>query len=312
MARPEGATGGAFRALVPEKLLSRCTFSPPATPLACAVSGGADSLALLALAIAAGCDVTAVHVDHGLRAGSAAEADVVADAAARLGARFRAVRVEVAPGPNLEARARAARLGALPTGSATGHTMDDQAETVFVNLLRGAGLDGMAGMRPGPAHPLLGLRRSETHALCAGLGLEPVQDPSNADRRFVRNRIRHELLPLASSLAGRDLVPVLARQAALLADEAGLLDALAAEIDPTDAAALSAAPAPLARRATRRWLRGSAPHPPDLATVERVLAVARGQMRATDVGPGVRVRRARGSLSSAPIAPGASGSVGAR
>ncbi len=134
--------------------------------------------------------------------------------------------------------------------------MDDQAETVFVNLLRGAGLDGLAGMRAGPVHPLLGIRRWQTHALCDALGLEPVQDPTNDDRRFVRNRVRHELLPLACAIAGRDLVPVLARQAALLADEADLLEELAAGIDPTDAAALARRPRPLARRATRRWLRG--------------------------------------------------------
>jgi tRNA(Ile)-lysidine synthase len=260
-------------------------------------------LALLALARAAGCAVTAVHVDHGLRPGSATEADVVAEAADRLGAAFRSVRVEVGAGPNLEARARAARRAVLPPGSATGHTMDDQAETVLVNLLRGAGLDGLAGMRSGPVHPLLGVRRWETHGLCAALGLEVVADPSNEDRRFVRNRVRHELLPLASAIAGRDLVPVLARQAALLADEAGLLDDLAVAIDPADAEALRSAPVPLSRRATRRWLQGPGPYPPDLAAVERVLAVARGQMNATDVAPGVRVRRSRGALSSAPIVP---------
>ncbi|HET6664660.1 MAG TPA: ATP-binding protein, partial [Acidimicrobiales bacterium] len=70
-------------------LLARCTFPPPGTPIACAVSGGPDSLALLALACSAGCDVTAVHVDHGLRPGSDGEARVVAAAAARLGAAFR-------------------------------------------------------------------------------------------------------------------------------------------------------------------------------------------------------------------------------
>jgi len=307
-----GDTPGAARPVSVDTLLERCTFAPAGTPLCCAVSGGPDSVALLALAVAAGCEVTAVHVDHGLRAGSEAEADLVARAAATVGARFSGVRVHVAAGPNLEARARAARLSVLPPGSATGHTMDDQAETVLVNLLRGAGLDGLAGMRPGPAHPLLAIRRADTHALCETLGFEPVQDPSNADPRFVRNRVRHELLPLASSLAGRDLVPVLARQAAVLADEAGLLDALAAEIDAGDASELATAPPPLARRAARRWLRAGSPHPPDLAAVERVLAVARGQLGATDVAPGIRVRRSRGALSSAPIGPGASGSVGAR
>jgi tRNA(Ile)-lysidine synthase len=303
MASPEGAL---------DLLLDDCRFPSPGTPLFCAVSGGPDSLALLALAVAAGCVVIAVHVDHGLRAGSANEAEVVAAAAARLGAGFRGEAVEVGPGPNLEARARTARRGALPRGTATGHTMDDQAETVLVNLLRGAGLDGLAGMRPGPEHPLLGIRRSQTHALCEELGLDPVHDPSNTDRRFVRNRVRHELLPLASAIAGRDLVPVLARQAGLLADEARLLDVLALGIDPSDAKVLAAAPAPLARRATRRWLRGPAPHPPDLAAVERVLAVARGQLGATDVAPGTRVRRSRGTLSSEPIRPEASGSVGGR
>jgi len=307
-----GAGGSPAPGVTADTLLGACTFPARGTRLTCAVSGGPDSLALMALAIAAGCEVTAVHVDHGLRPGSAAEADVVAGAAARLGARFEAVRVEVGAGPNLEARASAARRGALAPGSATGHTMDDQAETVFVNLLRGAGLDGLAGMRPGPVHPLLGIRRWQTHALCDALGLVPVRDPSNDDRRFVRNRVRHELLPLACAIAKRDLVPVLARQAAVLADEAGLLEELAAGIDPGDARALGGAPDALARRATRRWLRGPRPHPPDLAAVERVLAVARGQMGATDVAPGVRVRRSRGSLSSGPIPPGSSGSVGAQ
>ncbi|HXN59136.1 MAG TPA: ATP-binding protein, partial [Acidimicrobiales bacterium] len=95
-------------------LLARCTFPPPGTPVACAVSGGADSLALLVLAAAACCEVTAYHVDHGLRAGSDTEAEVVAGAAERVGARFESRRVSVAPGPNLEARARSARYGTLP------------------------------------------------------------------------------------------------------------------------------------------------------------------------------------------------------
>ncbi|HEX4162877.1 MAG TPA: ATP-binding protein, partial [Acidimicrobiales bacterium] len=158
-----------FETLVAD-LLTCCTFPPPGTPLTCAVSGGPDSVALLLLAVAAGCDVTAVHVDHGLRAGSADEADVVAAAAARVGARFEARTVSVEPGPNLEARARAARFEVLPDDVATGHTMDDQAETVLINLLRGAGADGLAGMAPGQRHPILGLRRCETHRLCAAAG----------------------------------------------------------------------------------------------------------------------------------------------
>ena len=142
-----------------DELLARCTFALEDSPLICAVSGGADSLALLALACAAASDVTAIHVDHGLRDTSASEAGVVSAAAARFGARFEGVRVVVEHGPNLEARARAARLSALPPEVCTGHTTDDQAETVLLNLLRGAGLDGMAGMVAGPRHPILALRR---------------------------------------------------------------------------------------------------------------------------------------------------------
>jgi tRNA(Ile)-lysidine synthase len=265
------------------------------------VSGGADSLALLVLACAAGADVTAVHVDHGLRPESADEASIVAAAARRFGARFRAETVVIDHGPNLEARARAARRAAVGPEAATGHTMDDQAETVILNLLRGAGLDGLAGMRPGVRHPILGLRRSETEALSEAFGLEPVADPSNADPRFRRNRVRHELLPMCRDVAGRDVVPILARQASLLGTEAGLLEELADGIDPADSHALAAAPPALARRATRRWLRHDGPYPPDLAAVERVLGVARGEARATDVAPGLRVRRSGGRLSAAPV-----------
>jgi tRNA(Ile)-lysidine synthase len=151
--------------------------------------------------------------------------------------------------------------------------------------------------------------------VCRAIGLVPVVDPTNDDPGFVRNRVRHELLPLACAVAGRDLVPVLARQAAVLAEEAGLLDDLAADIDPADASSLARAPVTLARRAARRWLRDDRSYPPDLAAVERVLAVARGETTATDVAPGRRVRRSRGTLSVVPISDGsvrATGSVPGR
>ena len=274
-----------------DALLARCTFPGAGTVATCAVSGGADSLALLVLAVRAGCAVTAVHVDHGLRPGSAAEADVVAAAAARFGAAFRAERVTVTPGPNLEARARAARFAVLPAGVLTGHTADDQAETVLVNLLRGAGLDGLAGMGHA-GHPLLGLRRRETHALCAAVGLTPVHDPSNDDPAHLRNRVRHELVPLLDDLARRDVAALLARQADLLADDATVLDELARALDPCDARAVAAAPAPLARRALRRWLTPAlGGYPPDAAAVERVRAVASGDALACEVAGGVRVAR---------------------
>jgi tRNA(Ile)-lysidine synthase len=249
---------------------------------------------MLALAVDAGLRVTAVHVDHGLRPGSADEAEIVRGIATTLGAAFRAERIDVSPGPNLEARARDARRRAIGAGAMTGHTADDQAETIVLNLLRGAGLDGLRGMRVGPAKPILGLRRTETHALCRERGFVVVRDPSNDSAVHRRNRVRHEVLPLLDDVAERDVAAVLARSASVLAGDADLLDELAAAVDPTDARALATAPAPLARRVVRRWLAGE--HPPDAATVERVLAVARGEIKATEGGEGVRVGRSRGRL----------------
>ena len=260
----------------------------------CAVSGGPDSMALLALATAAGRRVIAVHVDHGLREGSAEEAAVVAVAAERFGAQFRSERISVVPGPNQEARARAARYAVLGPDALTGHTADDQAETMLLNLLRGAALNGLSGMRP-HRHPLLGLRRSETHELCRVLDIATVDDPSNRSPVHLRNRVRAELLPLMEDLAQRDLVPLLARQAELWRADANLLDIAASAIDPTDAKALAAAPPPLARRAIRSWL--TREHPPDLATVERVLAVARGEVAACETNDGRRISRHHQQLS---------------
>lgn len=277
----------------PASLLARCTFPPAGTAVTCAVSGGADSLALLVLATAAGLDVTAVHVDHGLRPQS--EATLVRAAAATLGARFTSHTVDVVPGPNLEARARAARYAVLPPDVLTGHTADDQAETVLLNLLRGAGLDGLAGMRR-ERHPILDLRRHETEAVCRAQGFDPFTDPTNADPVHRRNRVRAEVIPLLNDIAGRDVTAILARQAGILRDEADVLDVLAAGLDPTDAVALTKTPPAIARRAVRRWLTDGQDHPPDAATVERVLAVAHGMATGTDVGAGRRVARTRNVL----------------
>src|SRR6476646_7139175 len=169
-----------------DALLARCHFPAAGTAVTCAVSGGPDSLALLVLATKAGCAATAVHVDHGLRPGSASEADVVRAAADRFGARFESRTAPVPSGPNVEARARAARYAVLPPDVLTGHTADDQAETILLNLVRGAGLDGLRGM-PRARRPLIQLRRSETRALCDQLGLTPVVDPMNASRTLRRN-----------------------------------------------------------------------------------------------------------------------------
>lgn len=274
-------------------LLLRTNF-PSSGPVACAVSGGPDSMALLVLAATAGLAPTAHHVDHGLRPRSAAEADLVAEVCDRFGADFVAHRVTLDDGPNLEARARAARFAALPSGVLTGHTADDQAETVLLNLMRGAGIDGVAGMRRSPQKPLLALRRTETHELCRRCGITVAVDESNTDPRFRRNRVRQELVPLLDHIAQRDVSALLAREADLIADDEQFLTDLAAAIDVCDARALASAPVPLARRAVRRWL--TDPYPPDSATVERVLDVARGVHPGCDVGRGRRVIRSRQRL----------------
>ena len=279
-------------------LLERCTFGDASGPeLVCGVSGGPDSAALVVLACRyaqrTGGQVAAVHVDHGLRDAGGAEASHVEALCDRLEVRLRVVRVGVAPGANLQARARDARHDALGPGALLGHTADDQAETVLLHLLRGGALDALAAMRA-DRRPLLALRRADTERVCELVGYEPLRDPSNVDARFWRSRVRHEAIPLLCDIAGRDVVPLLARAAATAAPEADLLDELAAGIDPTSAAELRAAPLALARRAIRAWLRTS--HPPDAATVERVLEVARHTHRATEVGGGRRVIRSADRL----------------
>ncbi|MFM7225831.1 MAG: tRNA lysidine(34) synthetase TilS [Actinomycetota bacterium] len=269
-----------------------------------ACSGGTDSLALLAWACDHGLVVTAVYVDHGLRAGTDLEARLVAAAADRFGASARPVTVVVGHGPNLEARARAARYAALEqvrievgaVAVCTGHTRDDQAETVLLNLLRGsagAGLAGIAPRRGTVVRPLLGLRRADTSEQCARLGLAPAHDPMNDDLHHRRVWLRREVLPMLDRGADRDLVEVLARQAEVLRGDEALLDGLAAAHATTDAAALTALDPALAARVVRRWL-GSPPV--GRSTVERVLAVARGDRLATALPGGTIVERIGGRL----------------
>ena len=274
-----------------------------------ACSGGADSLALLALAAAAGVRVEAVHVDHGLRAGSEAEYAIVERAARRLGVAARSLRIAVEPGSNLEARARDARYAALDAARAAAgaevvlvaHTADDQAETVLLNVLRGSATAGLAAMaaRQGPiVRPLLALRHADTVEICARLGIVPVVDPMNADPRFRRVWLRREVIPALEAGAARDLRALLARQAEVLRDESDLLDALATRAladagDPPRVDRIAALEPALARRAIRHWIGG---RPAALDTVDAVLAVVRGERRAVQLPGGRRVVRSRGCL----------------
>ena len=248
--------------------------------LVTACSGGADSLALAFAAryVATRRDLkyAAVIIDHGLQQGSADIAARVRDQLDRLGyhdVTITAVQVDRSAAAGLEAAAREARYRALDTEararSATlmlGHTLDDQAETVLLGLARGSGSRSLAGMASRVGHfvrPFLGIRRATTEQVCAELGLNPWQDPHNADRRFTRVRVRETVLPTLEAELGPGVAEALARTAELVRDDNELLDRLATEAsriegmggtDTLDCAALQAQPPALRRRIIRLWL----------------------------------------------------------
>jgi tRNA(Ile)-lysidine synthase len=269
--------------------VERHALWPAGATFVAAVSGGADSLcllgALLALrdqgsaSVAPGALVVA-HLDHGLR-GEAGAADVawVRSFCEGLGLRCIVERADVravasAERRSIEDAARCVRYTFLRRVAAdvgaericTGHTLDDQAETVALHWLRGAGLEGLAGMAPledDVARPLLTVSRADTEAYCAARGWQPRHDETNADPRFLRNRVRRELLPTLESY-NPQIRRTLARNADLIrADEAYLEDQVDAvwkrcvvERRP-DALVLSRrgvteAPAALRRRVLRR------------------------------------------------------------
>jgi tRNA(Ile)-lysidine synthase len=203
-----------------------------------ACSGGPDSTALLLvlheLAPVIDLELCVVHVDHGLRPGSGAEASHVGALAGRIGRSFRATRVEVRPGPGgLQERARAARYERLEAVAtelgcariAVGHTRTDQAETVLHRVLRGAGLAGLGAIpwrRGRVVRPLLGVGRRQVLAFLAERGESFLEDPSNERPDFLRVRLRKEALPLLESL-----VPgVEERLSALAGDARAAHDAL--------------------------------------------------------------------------------------
>lgn len=181
-----------------------------------AVSGGPDSMALLhvlsGLRAKRGFTLAAHGVDHGLRAAAAAELDVAADFARALDVPFTRSALHVPPGSNLQARARAARYDALEaamraTGAAciaTAHHATDRAETVLLRLLRGAGPAGLAVLPPRAGDRIRPFIRAELAAIRAHVERHRIpfaDDPSNADPRFARTRVRHEVLPLLRALS---------------------------------------------------------------------------------------------------------------
>lgn len=284
--------------LFTDELLAKCNFASSTglteTQRICGVSGGPDSIALLWLAQAAGLSPIATHVDHKIR--NESEADFVAEIAANFGTEFLGLSAEVEPGSNLEQRARTERHQLLGPDAMLGHTVDDQAETVLINLFRGAGPAGLAGIEKNHRHPILSLRREETHKLCDLLEVEPFADPSNANTRFVRNRIRHELMPLIDEISKRDSAPLFARTAERSAEVVEFLDDQIQDVDPTSTKALQAM-APLIRNhALRKWLRDSLGHPPSTAELDRVNKVVSHKVIACELSGGRKLSRTNSIL----------------
>jgi tRNA(Ile)-lysidine synthase len=206
------------------------------------VSGGADSVALLHVLLRLAPDLAlrlhVLHVDHGLREDSARDGEFVRALGIRLGVPVDVVRVRVAAG-SIEAAARAARHGALEAAAvrvgaariALGHTADDQAETLIMRLLEGTGVRGLAGIPPVRGRlirPLIESRHQDAVTTLTAAGLPWIEDPSNRDVRFFRNRVRHALMPRLVEAAGGDVVGPLGRLARRAREAIDALDHVAA------------------------------------------------------------------------------------
>lgn len=290
-----------------------------------AVSGGPDSMTLLSglarIAGRLGLTVKAATVDHALRPTSAAEAAAVGAWAERHGVSHLVLRAPVTPGAGVEASARAARYAALHEAKAalgcalivTGHTANDQAETLLMRLARGAALRGASGVRSqradGVVRPLLFATRADVERYTRALGLPVVRDEMNDDDALLRTRVRHQALPALEAAVGLGTVQALARFAQLAAEDDAWLAAGAATAlerlrwpDGTvEIEGLLALAPPIARRALGLWLEGQGV-PLDAALLDEGLAAAR-ERRSTPL-PGDRVLRcAEGRLGVAPAPP---------
>jgi tRNA(Ile)-lysidine synthase len=230
------------------RTIRRAGLAGPGDRIAVAVSGGADSVALSLLlnnlAPVLGATVVGlIHVNHGLRGADADEDEAFCRAlAARLGLAFEVHRADVVSLArtrhlSIEAAARLARYDWFPAAAerlnanrvATGHTADDQAETVLLRLLRGSGARGVSGIRLRRGmyvRPLLHCRRKALREWLQEIGEGWREDASNADTRVPRNRVRHEVMPLVENLAP-GAVTALARHAALAADDEAYLTRIA-------------------------------------------------------------------------------------
>jgi tRNA(Ile)-lysidine synthase len=299
---------------------------PPGARVVVGLSGGADSVALVHLLHALAAEgavaiAAAAHLNHALRPEADADEAFCRGLCERLGVPFVTERAPVRElareaGLSIEAAGRReryrflerVRLAQAATRIAVAHTAEDQAETVLLRLLRGAGTRGLRGVLRRRGHvvrPLLSCRRDALRAWLAEREIRWREDASNADLTVPRNRIRHELLPLLARSYQPAIVRVLARTADVADAEDALLEQFAAEGAArlvvavpggleVRRAGLAALPLALARRVVRRALvAAGARHAPDLADVDLVLAIGAGGPRAADVS-GLRVERFSG------------------
>ncbi|HEY3120323.1 MAG TPA: tRNA lysidine(34) synthetase TilS [Vicinamibacteria bacterium] len=271
-----------------------------------ALSGGADSVALLDALLSLGTRVrrvVAAHLDHGLRAGSADDAAFCRELCERLGvplrvgsadvrARVRRDRGGVEEAGRLERYAflRAVKTQEGASAIAVAHTRDDQAETLLLRLLRGSGSRGLACMRERTGdlvRPLLAVSRKQVLAHLRERGLSWREDPTNQDLGLLRNRVRHELIPYLEARFNPNVRETLARSARLLGEDVAVIAPLAEALwtrvaRVTDGgiallrAPLRQAEAALARAVVRRAIEESGGlRSVGLGHVDRVLQVAR-------------------------------------
>ncbi|HEX5928179.1 MAG TPA: tRNA lysidine(34) synthetase TilS [Solirubrobacterales bacterium] len=283
----------------------------PGTPVVAMLSGGRDSVCMLDLAVRAtgAGEVTALHVNYGLRDDSDADERHCAELCERLGAALAIERPRRPEGPgNLQSWARDTRYAAaaglaLARGATivTGHTADDQVETILYRLASSPSRRALLGMRPHDgslARPLLGFTRAETTAYCEERGLGWRDDSSNDELTYARNRIRHGLLPELAKVHPAAAENVL-RTAALLRDEAAVLDALVdAELDGSGGerrgtialARLAELPPALRRLVLQRLADRAAgrPVPGAARFAEQVAGLRRTGTAMLDLGGGVR------------------------
>ena len=283
---------------------------PAGAPLLVLVSGGGDSVALLDVAVRLDARVSALHVNYGLREGASGDEELVRELCAGLGVPLFVEQVALGEDPagNLQERARDARYALaerLAEGDfAAGHTASDQAETVLYRLAVSPGsraLHGMAPRRGRLVRPLLGVTREEVRAYLRSRGLEWREDPSNADRRFARARVRHDLMEALRTIgpAAERTVAETARQ---LREEAEVLDTAVADAlgvlgggPAVSASELGRLPAAV-RRLVLRHLAEQAGGELGAGDTERILALGGRGSKSLDLGGGVQVVVEYGTL----------------